>query len=59
MSAQFFLQYRGHWIRTLLTREDTCELVAREQATPFASEAEAWLAAARFQLEPDFCEVKS
>lgn len=60
MSAQFVLKYREQFVRVLRlrgTERDTMECVARERASIFTSEAEAWHAAYRFDLRPDWCAV--
>lgn len=58
MSATFYLLYHGHPIRLLFqTGKTVAEITDRAFATPFISEADAWLAAAQHHLRPDHCQV--
>lgn len=58
MSASFLLLYRNHPIRlTFQAGKTVAEVSDQASATPFLSEADAWLAAAQHHLNPDHCAV--
>ena len=60
MSATFFLMHRGQYVRlTYAAGKTVAQIVGRDQATPFISEADAWLAAHQHHLRTDWCEVVS
>lgn len=60
MSAHFFLLHRGEYIRvTYMAGKSVAQIVPKNKATPFLSEADAWHAAAQHHLRPDWCEVEN
>lgn len=59
MSAHFFLKHRGQYVRiTYLAGRAVAQIVGKDQATPFLSEADAWLAAHQHHLRSDWCEIE-
>lgn len=59
MSAAFFLTLRGQYVRfTFCAGKAIAEIVERDHATPFWSEADAWLAAHQHRLNIQWCEVE-
>lgn len=60
MSATFFLKLREQYVRlTFIEGKSVYELVDRSGATPFISEADAWLAAHQHRLNIQWCDVVS
>ncbi len=58
MSAVFFLKFRDAYVQlTFVTGKTVAQIVGRDQATPFVSEADAWLACHQHHLRSDWCEV--
>lgn len=53
MSAHFIVTFRGHPVRfTFSAGHRVWEVTERVQATPFISEADAWLAVLQHQMHP-------
>ena len=60
MSAQFVLKFREQFVRVVAVNfREVCEVCPRAEATVFTSEPEAWHAAYRLDLRPDFCRVEA
>lgn len=58
MSATFFLKHRDLYVRlTFIAGKSVYELVDRSHATPFISEADAWLAVHQHRMNVQWCEV--
>lgn len=60
MSAYFFLKHRGEYIRvTYMAGKSVAQIVPKNKATPFLSEADDWIAAHTHHLRSDWCEVEN
>ena len=59
MSAYFLIRHRDIFIQvTYVAGRSVAQIVPRERATTFLSEADAWTAVHQYKLNPDWCSVE-
>ena len=57
MSAVFHIKYCSSYLHVHESMRKVSWVAEARQASPFTSEAEAWIAARKLKLDPDFVEV--